>query len=60
MCTGELWHMRRNLGTAHDRVVLGEEAPLVQTAPDDGNGEKAERLRLWREWLEAVSVPPGM
>ncbi|TGD37839.1 aminotransferase class IV [Brevibacterium aurantiacum] len=44
----------------HDRVVLGEEAPLVQTAPDDGNGEKAERLRLWREWLEAVSVPPGM
>lgn len=44
----------------HDRVVPGEGAPPVQTAPDDGNGEKAERLRLWSEWLEAVSVPRGM
>ena len=45
---------------AHHGVVLREEAPPVQTAPDDGNGVKPGRLRLWREWLEAVSVPPGM
>lgn len=44
----------------HDSAVFRDEAPRVETAPVGGISVAGEPLGLWRDWLEAVSVSPGI